>query len=197
MTDKLTDNEIIKVLECCVGDAEGKNCFDCPLYEIDDCQAHMYLDALDLINRLQAELKVSNEALNNSIKLNNRLETQNKDLAETVHNLTLEKDALFDKAEELKAEVERLKDEICIQYKIIDERGAEVFRQDRCIRTLHEKLEIDKAEAYKECIEKVEEIICDNTYPDFDVNHKAVNIWKAEAYKDINNLLKEMVGEDK
>ena len=54
-----------------------------------------------------------------------------------------------------------------------------------------------KAEAYKECIEKVEEIICDNTYPDFDINHKAVNIWKAEAYKNINNLLKEMESKEK
>lgn len=99
---KLKDNEIKKVLECCIGDTEGKNCFDCPLYEIDDCQAHMYLDALDLINRQKAELKVSNEALNNSIKLNNRLQSQNKDLVETVHNLTIEKDILFDKAKELK-----------------------------------------------------------------------------------------------
>ena len=87
--NKLKDNEIKKVLECCIGDTEGKNCFDCPLYEIDDCQAHMYLNSPDLINRLQS---------------------QNKDLAETIHNLTIEKDALFDRAEELKAEVEILKE---------------------------------------------------------------------------------------
>ena len=47
--------------------------------------------------------------LQNALDLINRLQAQNKDLAETVHNLTIEKDALFDKAEELKAEIERLK----------------------------------------------------------------------------------------
>lgn len=67
---KLIDNEIKKVLECCIGDTEGKNCFDCPLYEIDDCQAHMYLDALDLINRLQT--KVIKEQNKNSKLLNER-----------------------------------------------------------------------------------------------------------------------------
>lgn len=56
---KLTDNEIVKALECCVGDNDGKNCFDCPLWEIDDCQERLLLDALGIINRLQ----VNNERL--------------------------------------------------------------------------------------------------------------------------------------
>lgn len=55
MTDKLTDKEIVKVLECCVGDNDGKNCFDCPLWEIDGCQERLLLDALDIINRLQVK----------------------------------------------------------------------------------------------------------------------------------------------
>ena len=80
--NKLIDNEIIKALEECIE------------LRFDDTEyATVRLDtltnALDLIDRLQA---------------------QNKDLAETTHNLTLEKDALFDKSEELKAEVERLKE---------------------------------------------------------------------------------------
>ncbi len=52
---KLTDSEIIKALECCVGDKDGKNCFDCPLWEIDGCQEQLLLDALDIINRQKAE----------------------------------------------------------------------------------------------------------------------------------------------
>ena len=55
MPDKLTDSEIVKALECCIGDEEGRNCFDCPLYEIDDCQLTMCQSALDLINRQKAE----------------------------------------------------------------------------------------------------------------------------------------------
>ena len=51
----MTDNEIVKALECCVGDNDGKNCFDCPLWEIDDCQEQLLLGALNIINRLQVK----------------------------------------------------------------------------------------------------------------------------------------------
>lgn len=54
---KPTDSEIVKALECCIGDTDGKDCFGCPLYEIDDCQAHLNLAALDLINRQKAEIE--------------------------------------------------------------------------------------------------------------------------------------------
>jgi hypothetical protein len=65
-------------------------------------------------------------------------------------------------------------------YKIIDERGAEVLRHDRCIRTLHKKLETAKAEAYKECIERVKEIIEGCHY--------------IGVHNDLDNLLKELIG---
>ena len=82
---KLTDNEIKSALKCAILNAKG---YGSKVWSI---EVYKLENTLDLINRLQA---------------------QNKDLAETVHNLTLEKDALFDKAEELKAEIERLKNEI-------------------------------------------------------------------------------------
>ena len=123
----MTDKEVIKALECCIGDTDGKDCFGCPLYEIDDCQAHLNLAALDLINRQKAE----NERLKKGWK------------ADVI----------------LTANV--------------------------------------KTEAYKEFAEKVSKLICDNTYPDFDKDGKAVNIWNAkEGYKQIDNLLKEMVGDN-
>ena len=94
MTDnKLKDSEIIKALECVPKDVSG--------YIIDENNKMKLVhneDVIDLISRLQA---------------------QNKDLAETVHNLTLEKDALFDKVEELKAENERLNALIKTKNKLI------------------------------------------------------------------------------
>ena len=78
---------------------------------------------------------------------------------------------------------------------IINRQQAEIEELKTAINGFRGYEDKIKAEAYKECIEKVEEIICDNTYPDFDINHKAVNIWKAEAYKNINNLLIEMESE--
>ena len=51
----MINKEIKEVLECCIGDEEGKNCFDCPLYEIDDCQKVMCQDSLDLIKHHHEE----------------------------------------------------------------------------------------------------------------------------------------------
>lgn len=93
----MTDNEIIKALECLCGG--GDSCTECVYhkrYRFGEYRKQVAKDTLDLINCLQS---------------------QNKDLAEAIHNLTLEKDALFDKAEELKVEVERLKE--IIEYKDI------------------------------------------------------------------------------
>lgn len=67
---KLTDSEIVKALECC--GCSANVCDDCPITTAlkDDCKCGEYLatNALDLINRLQAE--------------NERVETLNSDLVE-------------------------------------------------------------------------------------------------------------------
>ena len=55
----MTDNEIIKALECCT-DESYENCNECP-YSIDtvSCERMKLLeDSLDLINRQQAEIDV-------------------------------------------------------------------------------------------------------------------------------------------
>ena len=56
-------------------------------------------------------------------------------------------------------------------------------------------LKTAKAEAYKECIKKVNTIICENTYPDFDKDGKAVNIWNAKIGYDAISKLIELVGD--
>ena len=116
--------------------------------------------------------------LQNALDLINRLQAQNKDLSETVHNLTIEKDALFDKAEELKAEIERLKTNLNVEL----ENFATEY--DNKI----------KAEAYKECIKKVKNYIKAHCNPygkpdfDYDTSIKILNF--------IDKLAKEMVGDD-
>ena len=146
MTDnKLKDNEIIKALECC---CKNNNCEGCPLDYLtfsSQCASELAIKSLDLINRLQA---------------------QNKDLAETVHNLTLEKDALFDKAEELKAEVERLKEFI-----------VETRRCDKEI----------KSEAYKEFAERLKEKSF-QSFGNYGITRDVVEVC------DIDNLVKELNG---
>ena len=92
----MTDNEIIKALECCM-DTNGVNCGKCPY--CDGCVSSentslMMKDTLDLINRQKAELN---------------------QYAEEQHELMIEKDKLFDIAEKQKAEIERLKKGINIE----------------------------------------------------------------------------------
>lgn len=54
-----------------------------------------------------------------------------------------------------------------------------------------------KTEAIKEFAETVKKEICKNTYAGFDKKGKPVNIWKAQTgFKDIDNLVKEMTGQE-
>ena len=165
MTDnKLKDTETIKALKCLFGCVECRECPYSPRYEFPLCQQQVAKDALNLINRLQA---------------------QNKELAETVHNLTLEKDALFDKAEELKAEVEKLNKEIQIT------KDAYIMLQT--------KIEIIKSEAIKEFAERLKnEIINDTAYACDSTQHSGyydyqIKIGDIPEY--IDNLIKEIIGE--
>ena len=104
-------------------------------------------------------------------------------------------DIVADRFEELLVENERLREEICIQHKIIDERGAEILRHDRCIRTLHEKLETAKAEAYKEFAKQLDAEIesSDKYIREYDDSkvQKAYN----KGLRDALKVLKELVGE--
>ena len=62
---KLTDSEIIKALECCANNPNDCVCYEskCPLFG-QKCIDILSKNALDLINRLQAE----NERLKNCVK---------------------------------------------------------------------------------------------------------------------------------
>ena len=134
--------------------------------------------------------------LQNALDLINRLQAQNKDLAETVHNLTIEKDALFDKVEELKAEIERLKDNLDA---LRDERTEETTQPK--LNTKFETGDYAKIVANENyhgfkigTIVKLEKH--DNDYKAFDDN----KFWWVTddelAEIDDNNLVKEMVGEN-
>lgn len=157
----MTDNEIKKALECCVGDNDGKNCFDCPLWEIDDCQEQLLLDALDIINRPQA--KVIKEQNKNSKLRNER--------------------------NRLQAEVERLKDTLNATIA-----GQETFQ--RYIVTA-------KAEAVKEfaenAVKRVEKAklkyqkLCKEQGEEMEEH---MHIHFNGIIGIINNLLKEMVGDN-
>ena len=57
----MTDNEIIKALECCNVCSFPEYCGECPYVECTTkkgCVDEMLTDALDLINRQQSEIEI-------------------------------------------------------------------------------------------------------------------------------------------
>ena len=56
--EKMTDNEIIKALECCIIGCYAEGCDDCPLYgKVEDCDIEIPIIALDLINRQKEKIE--------------------------------------------------------------------------------------------------------------------------------------------
>ena len=153
--NKLKDNEIIKALEDWI-----------KYYDGDGSYAHFKTleNALDLINHLQA---------------------QNKDLSETVHKLTLEKDALFDKLDKLKSEVDR--------YSINNHEYA------NCVGIKNGLIYTHTLDDYENFIEDVSNI----AVKEFAEKLKK-RIYKGGVYPtvedefmcDIDNLVKEMIDDD-
>ena len=125
----MTDNEIIKALECCVEcDTYFDECVDgCPLREVNDCTLVLRRIILDLINRQKAEIE--------------RLEEENKkqklvleNINDTIHPLPFVTD--FDvamsqaKSEAIKEFAEQVQEEITnalhSNYKARGEKAQEI-----------------------------------------------------------------------
>lgn len=85
----MTDNDIIKALECC--GCDNYQCDNCP-YAYKTCT--VYKDSLDLINRQKAEIE--------------RLRSMNRAKLATIHDLQIE--LKIAKSEAIKEFAERLKD---------------------------------------------------------------------------------------
>ena len=178
----MTDNEIIKALECCSGNTMD-DCDDCPRCCDDgltttECMCKLMKDALDLINRQKTEIKKYKDF----IKLSSETIRQQK--AE-IDRLNSELKATSGAALSYKAELERL----------TGKRNADPM--DFCgvlCRYSEELITKAKAEAVKEVMERLKEKAFTHEIP-FEANeHKFV---KLVAVEEIDNLLKERVGETK
>jgi hypothetical protein len=139
---KLTDNEIVKALECCARPLPHCYCDECPAGANGGC-AMKTENIIDLINRLQAENEKKDRAFENLIEVA-RLWKEKYNNA---------KKELFNKTEQLKTA---------------------------------------KAEAYKEFAERLK-----NVPVRFHIEHDGLDKFVPFIDDiDIDNLLKELVGED-
>ena len=165
LSNGLSDNEIKKALECCVNNT-NEDCNKCVCSGSNvSCVDVLLTNALDLINRLQAE----NKRLSTLAKLGN---TRANDYR-----------VMRDRALKAEAENERLQDHI--------KEGIDLAKQ------LPEMVSLAKAEAYKEYHIKAKACLKANR----DVEQQCGNYYAASAIKDIenrfDNLLKELVGDNK
>lgn len=176
----MTDEQIVKALELCFSEDFGK-CEECPLKnqkdEVFTCIKSKQIFALDLINKQKAELK-------------------KKDIE--IDILIRKKETAYDECEELKAEIERLKEDnnfhIRLEALLVEQRDGRdklVEQIDAQNDELRMKLKTAKSEAIKEFWDKLKE---KGTYLFPKIYYEAVGLKQRKIYTEeaIENTLKEL-----
>lgn len=104
---KLTDEEVIKGLECCIKGCCDKSCFGSEMGGIADCINILTKNALDLIHRLQDENERLTEG--NSIIKSNPPVIVVRSLGKTIRAKLLDYDRTKEQNAELQKQVDELK----------------------------------------------------------------------------------------
>ena len=182
---KMTDNEIVKALECCNIGENWEICEKCPCC-IDgekavDCVQRLHQNTLDLINRQKAEI----ENLKNLKYIYATVDYCESDLTEAL-----------EENKRLKAEIERLEKENTILSQNADTAFQDGLNEAQELYAEQIKREI-KSEAYKEFAEKLEERIAVHLLRNKS-NEYAGGFADAldGVNEEIDNTLNELVGED-
>ena len=168
----MTDNEIIKALECCLlsNKQQVEQCAECPMDETPCtvCQNLLAYHALDLINRQKAEIERLKDLIINNDEENLSYVAmaikEERELIQIEHTRILE------------AEIERL------ENKLFDAKEGGSFYKANFMAKC-EEINSVKSEAIKEFAERLKECseFCN----------------KVVFVDTIDNLVKEMVGEQK
>ena len=117
------------------------------------------------------------EAISVIEKAYNRLKAENKNCGVKIQNQREQLKACNEKIRRLEVDNDRLK-RLEFQADALNE------AYDECVR-----------EALKKVAEQVNQIICENCYPDFNAKGKPVNVFNAvNGYKAIDNLFKKEMG---
>lgn len=197
----MTDNEIIKALECCSvaktpDDCErlGCPCFSNPKICIFSDENGVILSALSLINRqksdyedLQEQFRHLDIECERLEKANERQKAEIEKLQHRNSELDIELKAMRGAANSYKADGERLQDEMDKQYEIAEANvRAEIASGGTSCHWCEDKV---KADAIKEFDERLKEDCLDFPLEDGDVTM----LVDVDSY---NNLVKEMVGDD-
>ncbi len=219
MPNKLTDSEIVKALKQC---EMQQTCSYCPYFEKLGCKKRLYKDALDLINRLQAEnerLKAKcentqigyNFAEDEIKRLKNDLAISKKETKRYQGSyITAKKESTKNHKELLKSKVFKYVRNPNRIYTIMDFQDGEILRfydypeRPNALASGYYKFQ-GKNDIRLLHISEVKELsyeeIKTEAYKEFaeklkkDFNDKSSVYDKFVSHK-VDNLLKELVGED-
>lgn len=102
----MTDNEIVKVLECC----RNGTCRECPYVDEGYCGRRMISGSLDLIKRQQAEIEEKFETIGQQGRYIKGLKEENEKIKTKIYKMAIDK-ALAEKAraEAIKEFADKLK----------------------------------------------------------------------------------------
>ena len=176
----MTDNEIIKALECCIND----NCDSCPdsiANSVGNCERNLRRDALDLINRLEENNKFLTECGWKFDKMFfeqkaeiKKLQAENDDLFYKLQGVMWFVDKWLDGDELEQDEVNRA---VAMREKtlqITEEQQKEIERLKEGIRFERERIDNiptllrqTESQAIKKYIEKVSIKLADNARSDY------------------------------
>ena len=166
----LTDNEIIKALECC---GVNRDCSGCPKEkESYGCYFVLCGGALDLINRKKAEIE--------------ELQRKNLSCNEEIKQLNVELQAMRGATNSYKVEAERLKEFIR------EDQGLILKLTGEPVDEYNQKI---KTETIKEFAERLTNTICEKVDQSLD-NPDGNDYFITDVYTDIDNLVKEMIQRD-
>ena len=161
----MTDNEIIKALECCKMPVGSGACNGCPLKTVRDslrkedtksCTTILLENALDLINRQKAELKKKDTEIDILIR---------------------KKETLRDEISELRAEIDHYKGVIKLLEQDVATANAEVERLKYTVARCRTEIQACDNDYKRACAERDARIVTNNFI-------------KAEAYKEFAERLK-------
>lgn len=152
MDKKLTDNEIIKALECC-GNIVDSTCKGCVYHETYNasCVVRLMRDALDLINRQKAE----NEKNENIIRIADKtIETQQTEIERLTNKLEQQEEMMANLGVELTT-MRSAANSYKLHYKEAQAEIESLKHRKTELQIRNQELQHEKSEAIKEFAERL------------------------------------------
>ena len=158
----MTDNDIKKALECCSKSGWLNDCDGCPCYDetediqTSECQERLMKNALDLINRLEAENSKLFYTLTGVVQSVDKFLDDDELKQDEVNRASLMREKVLQSMERQQAEIDKLQHKIMSCNTEIERLNKENDRLSQCVMYHDGQIVDAKSEAIKEFAERLE-----------------------------------------